>query len=462
MKAPNQILTASQMKAAEQALFDGGETPESLMERAGTGAADWIWRLAAGRRVSVLCGPGNNGGDGYVIARVLAERGVDVSVIAPLEPATDAARAAREKWGGTPVSAANGAVFVDCLFGTGLGRPLSDELLELLQGLAKAHDLSIAIDCPSGVESDSGDMLNQGLPHYDLTIALGVWKYAHWLMPSADLMGERRLVDIGVEPVSGATQLARRPRLAAPAVDSHKYSRGLVAVIGGDMPGAGVLSATAAQHSGAGYVKLAAPHAHPALPADIVMDESGSLNDLLGDERLGAALIGPGLGRDEKARAKLEQVLSTKVPAVLDADALAILTPDMALGDASRLLATPHAGELATLCERFGINEGRQLARARALHEATGITVLAKGPGNILAGQGGTTLFPPTPSWLSTAGTGDVLAGICASRMAHGRSASEAAQESVVLHGEAARIAGVAFSASDLVAALPKAYAAFL
>ena len=132
------VLTAAQMQAAEQALIAGGETVESLMERAGTGAADWVWRVAAGRSVTVLCGPGNNGGDGYVIARVLAERGLSVAVIAPLEPATDAARAARGAWGGEVVAEACGSVLVDCLFGTGLSRPLGDDLLQALRAVAQA------------------------------------------------------------------------------------------------------------------------------------------------------------------------------------------------------------------------------------------------------------------------------------------------------------------------------------
>lgn len=462
MEAPDQILTAEQMQRAEQALIDGGESVETLMERAGAGAADWIWRLAAGRPVTVLCGPGNNGGDGYVIARNLAERGLDVSLVAPIPPKSEAAKIACAKWGGEPVTSADGAVFVDCLFGTGLGRPLDGKLLSILQALARSHALCVAVDMPSGIDSDTGQHLNDHLPHYDLTIALGAWKRAHWLMPASAVMGARRLFDIGVGALQGAVQMVRRPSLGKPAPASHKYSRGLVGVVGGAMPGAAILASTAAQHAGAGYVKLAASHSHPALPVDVVLDESGDAAALLGDDRMGALLIGPGLGDDDTARHRLLDTLKAGLPLVLDADALTMLRPEMEIADAAKVLATPHEGELDRLCKAFGIVAGSKLEKAQALHESSGMTILAKGPDNILVGLHGTRFFPPTSPWLSTAGTGDVLAGVCAARMATGRDPFHAAEEAVQLHAEAARLAGPSFTASELVDALPRAYAAFL
>ena len=216
-----QVLTAAQMRAAEDALIAGGATVETLMERAGRGAADYVWRMCAGRAVTLLCGPGNNGGDGYVIARVLAQRGVPVQVVAPVEPKTAAAQAARAAWGGVPVAHADGHVFVDCLFGTGLVRPLSEELRGLLRDLAQSHEHRVAVDLPSGVDADSGALLNASLPQYDLTIALGAWKRAHWLMPAGANMGMRRLVEIGIATMPGAPLLAERPRLFAPAADAH-------------------------------------------------------------------------------------------------------------------------------------------------------------------------------------------------------------------------------------------------
>ena len=460
MSHRQQVLTAAQMQAAEQALIDGGETVESLMERAGAGAAEWVWRVSAGRPVTVLCGPGNNGGDGYVIARVLAERGVDVSVVAPMEPKTDAAIAACQAWGGEPVQRAHGEVFVDCLFGTGLSRPLSDELRDLLANLAANHRHSIAIDLPSGVDSDTGGTFDTELPNYDLTLALGASKCAHWLMPASVMMGERRLVDIGIGQVEGAVELAGRPVIAAPAADTHKYSRGTLLVVGGEMTGAGLLAARAAQHSGAGYVKLWSEHSHPALPADLVHLD-GRLDEALTDDRLDAVLVGPGLGRDDKARERLSKILDRGLPTVLDADALWLLTPRMLEGHDEQILATPHEGELARLCESFGVEADSKIDRATALSKASGMTVLAKGPDNVLAARGGVVVFKPAPVWLSTAGTGDVLAGIAASRMATGSGASQSALEAVPLHSEAARLAGAYFSASQIIDHIPAAFARF-
>ena len=234
---PDQVLTVAQMRSAEQALIDGGETVGSLMQTAGQGAAGWVWRVAAGRPVTVLCGPGNNGGDGYVIAETLRARGLDVAVVAPLDPATEAAREARAAFRGETGGGGTGGVFVDCLFGSGLTRPLG-ELAPLVRSLAGSHRHAVAVDLPSGVESDSGALLDEDLPRYDLTLALGAWKFAHWTMPAMERMGERRLVPIGVGAVEGAAQLLQRPHLAAPARDAHKYTRGLVLVVGGVMSGA--------------------------------------------------------------------------------------------------------------------------------------------------------------------------------------------------------------------------------
>ena len=458
----SQVLTAGQMQSAEQALMNAGDTVIDLMERAGAGAAEWVWRIGAGRPVTVLCGPGNNGGDGYVIARLLAERGVTVKVVAPLEPATDAARSACAAWGGSPVEMASGHVLVDCLFGTGLSRSLSNDLAQLLRGLAASHDKAIAIDLPSGVASDTGSLLNDDLPEYDATVALGAWKYAHWLMPSSAHCGERRLVDIGIGRVDGAASLAGRPALGAPARTAHKYSRGMAVVVGGAMPGAAIMAARAAQHGGAGYVKLASEHSHPGLPVDIVHDERG-LRDVLADERIGAVLVGPGLGRDAQAGNALEAALALDCSIVLDADALRLLCSDHYLGQAGRILGTPHEGELAALCDAFGIEAEGKLDRAKALNSATGMAILAKGPDTVLVGgDGEVTLFPPQSPWLSTAGTGDVLAGLAVSRMACGDSIADAARTAVAIHAEAASIAPPPFSATGLITMITAAYGSFL
>lgn len=461
----DQILTAAQMRAAEEALIAKGISVDQLMQRAGRGAADYVWRLAAGRAVTVLCGPGNNGGDGYVIAEALRERGGEVALIAAMEPATDAARTARSLFGGKvlgPKPKVRGEVLVDCLFGSGLTRPLSVAHLGLLQRLAASHSRRIAVDLPSGVATDSGALLNPDLPSLDLTIALGAWKFAHFLMPASATMGLRRLVDIGVEAATGAASAIARPRLAPPPTEAHKYRRGLLAVVGGAMPGAALLAARAAQGAGAGYVKLFARDAIGA-PADLVV-ETGPLAAVLTDDRNGAVLIGPGLGRDGAARERLAIALADPVPVVVDADGLVLLGSNQLRARQAATVATPHEGELARLEQTFGCAGGTtKPERAAALARASGMIVVAKGPDTVVACPAGRlALAPPASSWLSTAGTGDVLAGTIASRLATWQEPFAAACEGVWLQGEAARFCQAPFTASELAEAIPRAYAACL
>jgi len=462
MAVADPILTVAQMRAAEQALIDGGETVSSLMERAGTGAADWVWRIAGGRPVTVLCGPGNNGGDGYVVARELARRGAKVTLVTPLEPATEAAIAARRSCGIEPAERGHGGVLVDCLFGSGLTRPLSPELLALLTSEADRHTVRIGIDLPSGVDSDSGRPLNESLPDYDVTLSLGAWKFAHWLMPAMAAMGERRLVPIGVTAPDEAARLLPRPRFTAPAPDAHKYSRGLVLVASGSMPGAALLASEGAMRAGAGAVRLAAQELHPGAPPDLVLKPQ-PLPELLGDERTGAVIVGPGLGRDTAAREKLCKVLDAGRTTVLDADALALLGPRDLERFGAPLVLTPHPGEMKRLAETFGIEAGGKVDEARQLAATTRAVVVSKGPDTVIAAPDGRTVLAPTsPSWLSVAGTGDVLAGIVASRLATGAEPFAAACEAAWLHGEAARLAGPAFTASELARRVSQAYAAAL
>lgn len=464
--AGNQILTVAQVRAAEQALIAGGSSVAALMRLAGGGAAEWVWRVAGGRSVTVLCGPGNNGGDGYVLAEALRRRGAAVQVVAAAEPATPAAQAARAGFGGTvlgPDAAPTGEVWVDCLFGSGLVRPLVPAHLQLVQRLAAGHRHGVAIDLPSGVDSDSGMALNEGLPAYDLTVALGAWKFAHFLMPAAAAQGALRLIDIGLEPVAGAAQVLVPPQFAAPAAAAHKYTRGLLGVIVGAMPGAALLAARAAQGAGAGYVKLLGGGAEVIAPPDLVCD-SQPLAEALGDARIGALLAGPGLGRAAIARERLELTLAAARPTVLDADALVLLGPALLAGRSAPVIATPHEGELVALERAFGcLGSGTKVERARELARASGMTIVAKGPDTVIAAlDGRTALAPRAPSWLSTAGTGDVLAGTIASRLAGGADAFAAAGAGVWLHAGAARACPPAFTATQLAAGIAGAYAACL
>ena len=467
---PDQILDVRQMRAAEEALIASGTSVDELMQRAGRGAADYVWRIAGHRRVTVLCGPGNNGGDGYVIAEAIRERGGRVSVIAASEPKTDAARHARSLYQGEVLGPQaephapdlHGEVFVDCLFGSGLARPLSDEHAALLTRLAAAHRHTIAVDVPSGVDADQGTALNPGLPQFELTISLGAWKFAHFLMPASAKMGALRLVGIDVEAVAGAAQVIGRPRLVAPAPDAHKYRRGLLGVVGGAMPGAALLACEAAQGAGAGYVKLLGAGA-VAAPADLVAD-TAPLSEALTDRRWAALLVGPGLGRHAESLERLVTVLANQIPAVLDADALVLLTPRLLAERTAARIATPHEGELKALETAFDCGgSGAKPARAAALAQASGMVVVAKGPDTVIAAPDGRLACAPrASSWLSVAGTGDVLAGTIASRLAAGADPFAAACEGVWLHGEAARLCGPAFRAGQLAKAVLPAFAACL
>ncbi|QPD00421.1 NAD(P)H-hydrate dehydratase [Qipengyuania soli] len=451
------------MRAAEQAAMAAGTSEWELMQRAGRGAAHWVARMAAGRAVTVLCGPGNNGGDGYVIAEELRRQGNHVRVVAPLDPGTATARIAAEAYQGERQEMATrlgDPVVVDCLFGYGLSREVSGEFAKLLELLGITDCFKIAIDAPSSVESDTGKLLGP-MVEYDLTLALGAWKQAHFLMPASAHMGALRCVPIGLAIDEGVSVESQRPRIAAPSTDDHKYRRGLLAIIAGAMPGAPLLAAEAAMRAGAGYVKLLSNHSHPDAPAELVVTEQ--VNEALDDARNSALLFGPGAGRDEAARDILVQVLERRLPTVLDADALHLLDPDMLEGgDVTKLCITPHEGELARLCDAFGVTADSKLDRARGLHDVTGLTVLAKGPDTILVGDGATRFFPRGSSWLSVAGTGDVLAGIVASRLAGHGDPLRACEEGEWLHHEAARLASPAFTAGDLARAVKPAMASFL
>lgn len=445
------VLSVAEMRSAEQAAMAEGVSEWELMQRAGEGAAQWVLRAACGRPVTILCGPGNNGGDGYVIAQFLLERGVDVHVIAPAPPATQTAQTARAAFLGSVLE--NGEIstplVVDCLFGYGLSREVGGAFANLLISMS-AHDCyRIAIDLPSSIQADSGEALGP-IADYDLTLALGAFKPAHFLMPNAPAMGQLRLVDIGLNINHPMACLSQSPHIAAPATDAHKYLRGLVAVVAGPTAGAPVLAAEAAMRSGAGYVKLLTDFEHGSVPADLVV-ERGELNNKVADPRITSILVGPGLGRDRSALDRLSTALETGKPVVVDADALRLLDPDMLEGcDPSRLCLTPHEGELTSLCHAFDIEGGGKLARVQRLHDVTGMTILAKGPDSILCSLGKTWFFERGSSWLSVAGSGDVLAGILAARLAVHGDPALAVREAVALHNKAASLAGPSFTAGML------------
>ncbi|WP_417621803.1 NAD(P)H-hydrate dehydratase [Parasphingorhabdus sp.] len=455
-------MTAAEMQLAEQALIAKGISVEQLMRQAGQGAAQMIWRVSADLPTLVLCGPGNNGGDGYVIAQWLREKGVDVRVAAPLEPKTPAAQQAKSRWAGDTISLADAVPapqFVDCLFGTGLARAVGDDWFAHFSRLFDAAKRRVAIDLPSGIESDTGILLNR-VKKFDITIGLGAYKPSHFLEPARSLMGDLVGIDIGVAAGSDL-RILPEPRLSAPGSHDHKYSRGLVAVVAGAMPGAAQLTAMAAQKSGAGYVKifgsagLEAPH--PSIVVETV-DNIGALQQKLSDNRISAVVIGPGLGRDDHARELLTTALAVEVPLLLDADALVIAGTqfgDLLQNRNAETIATPHAGEFAGL-----VSGGLQnkLADSRNLANQSGCTILLKGSDSVIVRPDGQAcISAQSCPWLSTAGTGDILAGVIASRLAIGASGYKAACEGQWLHSRAAQLAGPAFTPEILIDHIPAA-----
>lgn len=449
------ILTARDMRAAEAAVMASGTPAQALMTRAGEAVAEQVRRLAAGAEVLVACGPGNNGGDGYVVATALRRAGQAVRVTASADPATEAAAAARAGWSGSVerlTDSAPAPILVDALFGIGMSRPLGGDVAAALAKLIDTSRLSIAIDVPSGVSTDDGAILTE-LPSVNLTLALGAVKPAHVLQPSAALCGDVRLLDIGI-PVKSAVRVADAPTLHAPGRDAHKYSRGLVAVIAGRMPGAAALAAMGASRSGAGYVRLLGS-ATDRLPHAIVRQRWRE--DGLSDPRVGAVIVGPGLGRDEQARERLDAALSCGRPLVIDGDALHLLSDTPA---AVPTILTPHQGEFSRM---FGDAAGSKISRAQEAARRANAVIVFKGPDTVIAAPDGrVAVHAHAPSWLATAGTGDVLSGVVAAQLAGGADIFTAAVNGVWLHAEAARLSGPSFIADDLIAHLPAAVGACL
>lgn len=450
------ILTAEQMRAAEQGALTDGVTLYDLMERAGAAVAEAVWRFGGGRATLILCGPGNNGGDGYVAARLLKARGLDVRVAALREPRAPEAIEARSRWDG-PVEALEDAkpapVLVDALFGTGLARALEDEVRTPLHELADAARFVLAVDVPSGVDTDTGADL--GAPSAHLTLALGSLKHAHFLYPAAHICGDVMVADIGVRPSPHAhCRVLEKPPISRPWFTDHKYTRGYVAIVGGEMAGAAMLAAQAALRL-AGYVAVVG--ARRPGPSALVHKR---WDDIESDRRVDAILVGPGLGRGEASRAALAKAFACGKPLVIDGDALALTTVVELAARPGMQILTPHEGEFAKL---FGDLEGNRIDQVRAAAVMSRSVVVLKGAATIVAEPDGQVWLSTRASgWLATAGTGDVLAGIAAARLAVQKNCAVAAGEAIWLHSEAARLAGPALTADDLPKYIPAAVAACL
>jgi hydroxyethylthiazole kinase-like uncharacterized protein yjeF len=423
------ILTAAAMRAAEQAAIDGGTSAETLMERAGAALAEAAWLYAGPIETLVLCGPGNNGGDGQVAARHLAERGMTVRT-ASLDTLADAQPA---------------PMVVDCLFGTGLKRPLDEPVWQRLLELVEQSHVAVACDLPSGVASDDGSLLSP-VGTFDLTVTFGALKPAHRLMSAMPSMGRVVLADIGIHAPAEWHEIVA-PDLPQLDPGGHKYSRGLVHCLAGQMPGAIALAATAAARAGAGYVRLSTSRFIDGLPSAVVQSDTAQIND----PRVGAILVGPGLGGIPPV---LTLALTVAKPVIIDADAIALIGEPERLRGHDAIL-TPHEGEFVKL---FGELPGSKPERALEAARRSGAIIVYKGPDTLVAAPDGRLGFaPPAPAWLASAGTGDVLAGIIAAMRARGVGSFEAACAGVWSHGRAGEIAGPGMIADDLAAAIPLA-----
>jgi hydroxyethylthiazole kinase-like uncharacterized protein yjeF len=452
------IVTAAQMRAAEEAVFAGGMPQSELMERAGAAVAREAARFAMGRPVLVLAGPGNNGGDAWVAARILRDDGHDVMVAALGQAKEGAAAAMRAKWAGKVVDLANAParpIVVDGLFGTGLTRPLAPDVAGQLQRLVAAAHFTLAIDLPSGMDTDFGRDL--GAAGATVTLALGALKPAHLLDEGLGRCGHILLDDIGI-PIATNWRTVAMPRLSTPGPRSHKYTRGLVAVLEGRMPGAARLASNAALHGGAGYV-VRVGEGDGLGPDAIVHRPIAEFDKLLDDERTGAVVIGPGLGREEDMRVRLDAAIASTRPLVLDGDALSLIGREVSRlsGRAAPTCLTPHSGEFVRM---FGEGKGSKIDRTLAAAAEAGSVIVHKGADTVIATpEGDARVYAGGSPWLSTAGTGDVLAGLLGARLAGGVAPLAAAEAAVWLHGRAAQLAGPAFAADGLIPCLPRAIA---
>jgi len=438
------------MTAAEQRAIDSGTSVEALMGRAGAALAEAAYRYAGKMPALILAGPGNNGGDGYVAARHLSERGVSVRVAALSEPKSEACKWAREQWQGEvealSETTAPAPLMIDALFGTGLKKGLEPTVSSQIFRLSEKAHTRIACDVPSGVDCDSGALLSD-VPHFDLTVAFGAMKPAHRLAPAMHKCGRVVLADIGVEADSQWHEIGV-PELPPLNPGGHKFSRGLVHALAGKMPGAIALATTAAARAGAGYVRVSTSRSIDNIPAAIVQTDTATLND----ERIGCLLVGPGMGDIPQV---LTLALTSRAPKVIDADAITHLGEPERLRGQDAIL-TPHQGEFERL---FGTLEGTKAEQALEAARISGAVVAYKGPDTLVASPDGRLGFsPPAPAWLATAGTGDVLAGMISAIRARGLDAFEAACAGVWLHGRAAELAGPHMIADDLIEAIPGAF----
>ena len=489
-----EILTVAEMSEVDRMTAASGVPTLTLMEDAGRQVANEIAKRWPACRTTVLCGPGNNGGDGYVVARHLQARGYAVEVVAIGDHKSlkaDAAEMAKQWDGPTrpfdPKEPVRGELFVDAIFGAGLSRGLSPELSQLFEDIAQSDAPIVAVDVPSGICGDRARFLDQGQP-WDaaLTVTFFRKKPAHVLYPARGHCGEVVCADIGI-PVGmlqalaeaeiavrgawpGCVENTNPPWPVELEASTHKYRRGHCLVVSGPAhaTGAARLAAHAALRVGAGLVTVAGDAAavtplSASLTAVMVRkaDSAAELQTLLQDKRINAVVIGPGNGVGKETAARVTAALASGACVTLDADALSSFAdaPDTLFKHLNdRCVLTPHEGEFERLFPGLLAQSLNRIEAARTAAKKAGAVVLLKGPDSVIANPNGDAVVNTNaPPHLATAGSGDVLAGIVAGLTAQGMSAFDAARTGAFLHGACGRIAGAGLIAEDLPDLLPQA-----
>lgn len=468
-----EIVTVEQMRAIDEASVVAGV--RTLMENAGRAVADAIVARYAPRRTAVLCGPGANGGDGWVAARNLRERGwpVWVETLAPRENLTGDAAEAAARWSGEThwigAEGPDAELFIDALFGAGLTRPLEGEAARL--ALALPAERVVAVDVPSGLDGDSGNSLGDACFRAALTVTFVRKKPAHVLMPGRIFCGEIVLADIGApEAAIEAQDIALRENdpslwsLPWPKPDAHKHRRGHVVVASGGRArtGAARLAARAALRIGAGLVTVLSP-------PDALDENAAQLTAIMVREATEEAayaeaartaqgmVMGPAFGTSDAHYKLVCAALEAhpRCPMVFDADAITLFAP-ITHGFGARDVLTPHVGEFRRAFPGIWSNAESRIEAARAAAAYARCTVLLKGSDTVIAAPDGRAVVNTTGSpFLATAGAGDVLAGFIAGLIGQGMESFDAACAGAWLHGRVAERIGAGLIAEDLPENLP-------
>lgn len=479
-----EVLNVGEMYQADSAAVAAGVPGVELIENAGRAVAEAVRAHWQPCPVLVLCGPGNNGGDGFVAARLLAGAGwpLRVALLGELERFSGDAAHHAGLWEGAveslaadpaPSWLAETGLVIDALFGAGLTRPLDGAARTAVAAVKAAGPPVVAVDVPSGLSGDTGAVLGETALRAVRTVTFFRKKPGHLLLPGRVLCGEVEVADIGI-PESVLDEIAPGTRENLPGLwaarfprrrlDSHKYQFGHALIQGGEvMTGAGRLAARAALRVGAGLVTLACgrdslPIYAQSMPSLITapVEDDADFTELLRDPRRNAVLIGPGNGVGPQTQARALAALGAGKAVVLDADALTSFQDrPSALFESIRgaSVLTPHEGEFARL---FPGLAGDKLTRAREAARQSGAVVLLKGADSVIAAPDGrAAINANAPPALATAGTGDVLAGLIVGLLAQGMNSFDAACAAAWLHGECAAAVGVGLIAEDLPDALP-------